>query len=1018
MLSSIRNVLGMLCYPLAAAGFLYFSLVLVGSASYHGMLASAALLGAYASAELLVGALFLLALATRRASQKIVDNRHTRSPMIPALVLGLAVLYPLLWVGTELAGGPWIASQSWAPAVRFGPSTLGSLGMAIAAYIYLTWPAYTDTNLLRRRILTALTIAGTLVAALADALVMPGLHPAFHLTALMIAATCAFVSIQRLLVGNAWIQYLGAPALLVLVATGTHWLTMSRTIRANLILHSSSAATLIRSTAPSPPKTYLHEALLGYYEFTTEFDGGPIQERGLLTIGDDWNIILITVDTLRADALPPVRTGKREFALNGDTPFLDSWIDRSFRFTRSYSHATKTHLSMPATFRSLEAYEDPRRIGLPLSTYMAKHGRTPIAIANNYFLEPRFKAAQALLDGFESISIYEKADMRDQVKMTRELLQSAMDRPFFAWIHFYCMHLPGYNDKMLTGADGTLAQRYNASLRWLDREMEQLIGDIQDLGLAENTVIFFTSDHGEGLGDHNSLHHGPTVFDPEVRIPIVIYIPGQKGAEIDATVGNIDIVPTMTDLLGLPVDINHRGQSMVPLLQDPKNTPWARDYYMKNDKGTVVALVHDGFKLIYDIDGDSFYRFDLEADPAEANNLYSGESDADHDMVRRLFHRSPQLFRDELENPETLELLRALLRAADPDTPMPFLLRIFALAPQEIGLDYAFKIFDDTTNDTVRLQLLQLLYTAAPKRWAQRLSTYIESIADTPQELSFIDRLAYQSQTPFDRYLAADRVAQLSKTGSPEDWVPWLRLVKPWPFRSIKGYGRSLVRMMSRAASDRRATPATIELVLTTVATLGRGHPLPKPETRTSAGQRDLAKAALPFLDHSAPMVRRAACEALATVDNGSSLGKFRALLRQHDLDPRLKQCALGTLVALDGEAAIPTIIRLSQDPLLTVDCIDHLRRLSSPKGLRLLDSIRRDHYNNLIRRRAKRAAKAIRDSEDAKREAAAESPEAEIKADPAPAKTPTRVGRGTEATTKAKAATDTKTKESPSPLR
>ncbi|HFE44921.1 MAG TPA: hypothetical protein ENJ18_05415 [Nannocystis exedens] len=1003
MLSSIRNLLIMSLYALSGACFLYLALAFVGSVSYPGILASAALLGAFSIAESVIGAIILLALKLRSAAHGFAKNRFTRGAMIPATLLGLAVLYPLYWMGTELASGPWIASQPWAPAVRMGPSALGSLGIFVTAYIYLTWPASTDTNRLRRRILTGLAIAGTLIAALADALVMPGLYPAFHLAALAIAAIFALIAMQRLLVGNTKIQPLGGPALLVLIITSAHWLTMSQTIRATLMLHSPSAATLIRSTAPSPPKSYLHEALAGYYESEFNIEEPP-QKRGLLTIGDDWNIILITVDTLRSDTLPPVRTGTRDFARNGDTPFLDSWIDRSFRFTRAYSHATMTHRSMPATFRSLEAYEDPRRIGLPLSTYMAKHGRTPIAIANNYFLEPRFPAAQALLDGFESISIYEKADMRDQVNMTRELLQSAMNRPFFAWIHFYCMHLPGYNDKMLDKTGEPWPVRYNASLRWLDGEMKQLIDDIRDLGLSENTVIFFTSDHGEGLGDHNSSNHGPTIFDSEVRIPIVIYIPGQEGAEIDATIGNIDIVPTMTDLIGLPVDINHRGHSLVPLMLDPQNTPWTRDYYIENNNGSVVALVHDGFKLIYDVEGDIFYRFDLEADPAEAHNLYTGESDADHDMVRRLLHRSPQLFRDELENPETLGLLRALLDAADVDTPMPFLLRVFALAPQEVGLDYAFRIFDNTDNDTVRLALLQLLYRAAPKAWGKRLSDYIKSIAGTPQEFKFVERLALQSQAPFDRRLAADRVAHWSKKGSPDDWVPWLRLVKPWPFRSIKGYGDSLVRMMSRAALDDRATPATIELVLTTVATLGRGRALPKPEDRTSKGERDLARAALPFLKHSAPIVRRAACEALATVDDGSSLDSIRAFLEQQQVEPRLKQCALGTLVKLAGEAAIPTIIRLSKDPLLTVDCIDHLRRLGSPKGLSFLDRIRKTHYNGLIRDRAKRAAKAIRDDQKAKQEAAADSPEGDANADEVPPVRPKRVGRHPDATAKAQA--------------
>src|SRR5690606_30888844 len=72
----------------------------------------------------------------------------------------------------------------------------------------------------------------------------------------------------------------------------------------------------------------------------------------------DYNVLLVIVDTLRADALLPARGEGQPFAQDGDTPFLDAWLSKSFRFRRAYSQASRTRRSLPPTFRSLEASED------------------------------------------------------------------------------------------------------------------------------------------------------------------------------------------------------------------------------------------------------------------------------------------------------------------------------------------------------------------------------------------------------------------------------------------------------------------------------------------------------------------------------------------------------------------------------------------------------------------------------------------------------------------------------------
>ena len=121
-------------------------------------------------------------------------------------------------------------------------------------------------------------------------------------------------------------------------------------------------------------------------------------------------------------------------------------------------------------------------------------------------------------------------------------------------------------------------QAYYASISFMDAQVGRVIGALDRLGLAESTIIVFTSDHGYHLGEHG-LWQKQSLFEESARVPLLIVAPGltPKGSVAKSPVGHIDLYPTLTALCGVKAPENLQGQSLVPMLQDPavKGRGWA-----------------------------------------------------------------------------------------------------------------------------------------------------------------------------------------------------------------------------------------------------------------------------------------------------------------------------------------------------------------------------------------------------------------------------------------------------------
>ncbi|GEM_PF-5817680 len=901
------------------------------------------------------GPAFLCSLRSRRTPL------HRRVTMLGAPLLAFALMaFPAYLTGKSLVSGPWISEQSWASTAAWAFTFFVPSALALSFLIHEAIPSPSPRRSARG--ITGVAFLLGLGSLAASILVMPGLHREAHL--LLFVCGSAWIQLATI---RSLVRSRGAGPAAPIAAAGVlalalpAWFLMSSQVRRELLLRSPSAANFIRSLLPPPPKSLLHDEL-----GRIEHEGPPAQalgaqKRGLMLAPHDapWNVLLIVVDTLRADTLPPVREPGQGPAEAGDTPFLDNWISNAHRFRYNYSQASRTNRSMPAMFRSIHANEHPKFHGQPLAETMSMLGRTPVAMVPNILFEERESRSRMLLRGFEHVATYDKPEMHTQLSRIDQVLRPLGTKPFFAWVHYYAMHLPGYNKRMLTKKDGPWAKRYRSSLQWLDSEIRRLFTLLDELKILDNTIVILAADHGEGLGANGVGTHGPTVFEEAVRTPLVISIPGYPGRVHGATVGNIDILPTILDLLGADIDPNHRGRSLVPTMANddgPGRPPekGERDYYIENADAKLISIVHGRSKLIFDKEAGALHRFDLKLDPREDVDLYGTDPEQDRQMTRRLLHLNPSFCADEYENPGTLERLRARLREQDPLAPsasLPFLLKTAAKSKDKQTLIEARRIFDETDDDQTRLLILRHLRRRDSSGWGRRIVEHLRTIEGTDRELRFIDGLAHQDQTHFDRRYAAARLVDWAEHGTPTQWLPWLRLVRKWHRLSASSFAAPLSTMLSRAQQQphsQQSSDATA-LILTAIARLSR-----------SVG-KDLPNQIESLLQHEQMAVRMAATRALGRVGRLDQTRYLRTAIADHDLS--MKKIGIQALVDRRGKAAIPVIVEAARnEELLSVIVVAELRRLKAEAGLPYLDEVAEDHYNRIVRKRAKVAAKLTRD--------------------------------------------------------
>lgn len=157
---------------------------------------------------------------------------------------------------------------------------------------------------------------------------------------------------------------------------------------------------------------------------------------------------------------------------------------------------------------------------------------------------------------------------------------------------------------------------YYASISQIDHHIGRMIQVLRAKGLYEDTLIVFTSDHGEFLGFHHMLLKGNHMYDPLAKVPLIIKLPGRAGGSVRDTLANtIDLAPTILKAAGLQVPDGMKGID----LSDPKSS---RDIVFCETRQHVMARTQVR-KLLYDVrTPDRSLFFNLQSDPLELRDLY------------------------------------------------------------------------------------------------------------------------------------------------------------------------------------------------------------------------------------------------------------------------------------------------------------------------------------------------------------------------------------------------------------
>ena len=350
----------------------------------------------------------------------------------------------------------------------------------------------------------------------------------------------------------------------------------------------------------------------------------------------DLNVVLITIDSLRADM--PWAGYPRPVA-----PRLTALEQQSVSFTRAYAVSSYTSMSLGGLLGG-KLPGELKRDGFFYGTYpkdvlffpeilQAAHVHTLGAEAHAYFKDATFQQGFDRWMVVPDITFKNTTDENVTSPRQEALAESLLsekacdDGRFFAWFHFMDPHDQYKSHEPEIPAWGkTIRDRYDGEVTFTDKYVGRLLDFMAAKPWGKRTAIIVSADHGEAFGEHNQFSHGFELWDNLVRVPLFFAVPGAAHREIDAPTSAIDVAPTILDLFGLPPEPTFEGQSLVPEIfgAPAPDRDVVLDLPATSDSERRRAIVHGHEKLIAFGEDQVFKLFDLDADPKEEHPITKG----------------------------------------------------------------------------------------------------------------------------------------------------------------------------------------------------------------------------------------------------------------------------------------------------------------------------------------------------------------------------------------------------------
>jgi arylsulfatase A-like enzyme/Flp pilus assembly protein TadD len=364
------------------------------------------------------------------------------------------------------------------------------------------------------------------------------------------------------------------------------------------------------------------------------------------------NIVLITIDTLRADHVGCY--GYKQIK----TPNIDALAADGARFDRAFAVVPVTlpsHTSMLTgtypMFSGMHDFSGNKLSPLQptLASVLKQAGYQTGAVLGSAVLDSRFGLNQGFdfyYDHFD-FSRLDEANLEDMERPGNAVADVALDwlaknsqKKFFLWMHLYDPHFPYHPPEPYSREYA--AQPYDGEIAFADEQVGRLIRYLKDQGIYQNTVIVLCGDHGESLGEHGEKTHGFFIYNATMHVPLIIRLPEKDAARVVADpVSLVDLMPTVLSAVGVDIPTQVQGRSLLSQLRpESADRNHDRDLYGE----TFLPRIHFNWSELRGAENAKYHfidaphpeLYDLSSDPGELHNLFAEKKAVADEMHAKL----------------------------------------------------------------------------------------------------------------------------------------------------------------------------------------------------------------------------------------------------------------------------------------------------------------------------------------------------------------------------------------------
>jgi arylsulfatase len=347
---------------------------------------------------------------------------------------------------------------------------------------------------------------------------------------------------------------------------------------------------MLRRLLDSPRTYFVGAGLLLVVAIASQFElripsrsKGTVDDIVALSERDDLNVIFLVVDTLRSDRLGI-------YGYHRDTsPVLDKLAAYGIVFKHVIAQSSWTKSSMASLWTATNPTRSgvlrynqtlPQEADFPAEIFKRGGFRTA-GIWRNGWVAPNFGFGQGFDTYVKPVSTPDRRRIQrsspsarklkgtdnDSTASAVEFLRNFGNERFFLYLHFMDLHQYVFDDQA-PDFGASYSDAYDKSLNWTDRVIGQFLYEVDELGLLPNTVVVISSDHGEAFQEHGFEGHARNLYREVAEVPLIIILPFvlDPGIVVDSLIANVDVWPTVLELVGLPPMEGVDGVSQLPLI--------------------------------------------------------------------------------------------------------------------------------------------------------------------------------------------------------------------------------------------------------------------------------------------------------------------------------------------------------------------------------------------------------------------------------------------------------------------